>query len=166
MTRPVYGDWRPEAALYRNRRLVIDANLLVLLIVGSTDRGLIEQFGRTKNHFAELDFDRLTDIVDFSAERKGLATTSHVLAETSNLLGERRELMTTLEQFVYDVSESRKEAIQLVSSPAFHRLGLTDAGLLDLSFRSHCVLTVDKGLATAAMRGGAILNYNHFRFEV
>jgi hypothetical protein len=166
MTRPVYGDWQPEAALYQNRTLVLDANLLVLLIVGLTDRRLINQFGRTKNHFTESDFDRLTNIVEFFAERKGLATTSHVLAETSNLLGERLEFMITLERFVLRVCESRKEATRLVASPIFYRLGLTDAGLRDLSFRSHCILTVDKDLATAAMRGGAILNYNHFRFDV
>ena len=162
----MYGDWRQEAARYRNRTLVLDANLLVLLIVGLTDRRLINQFGRTKNHFTESDFDRLTNIVEFFTERKGLATTSHVLAETSNLLGERREFMITLQQFIHGVLESRKEAAKLTSSAIFYRLGLTDAGLHDLAFHSHCVLTVDKDLAAAAMRGRAILNYNHFRFDV
>lgn len=162
----MYGDWRQEAARFQNRRLVVDANLLVLLIVGSTNRDQIKRFDRTKNGFGEGDFDKVMEIVQYFGQRKGLATTSHVLAETSNLLGERLEFMITLERFVLRVRESRKEATRLVASPIFYRLGLTDAGLRDLSFRSHCILTVDKDLAAAAMRGGAILNYNHFRFDV
>ena len=162
----MYGDWRQEAARFQNRRLVVDANLLVLLIVGSTNRDQIKRFDRTKNGFGEDDFDKVMAIVEYFGQRKGLAITSHVLAETSNLLGERPEFMITLGQFVLGIPESRKEALQLVASPIFRQLGLTDAGLRDLSFRSHCILTVDKDLAAAAMRGGAILNYNHFRFDV
>ena len=61
----------------------IDANLLVLLVVGSEDRGLIAGHRRLRGYTAD-DFDRLLGIIE-SVER--VFVTPNTLTEASNLLG-------------------------------------------------------------------------------
>ena len=98
--------------------------------------------------------------------RKGLLTTPHVLAEVSNLLGRREPFKPTLARFVARAEERWEPAKHLVQSKLFRAFGLTDVGLLAIACQQHCVLTRDGGLAeTISLAGGAVINYNHIRFE-
>ena len=159
------GDWEPHARHYADHPLVIDTNLLLLLIVGQTDPVAISKFART-DEFNREDFDTVLKMAEFFASRAGLWTTPHVLAETSNLLGRKERFRSTLAVFVARTNEHREPANHLIRERLFLRLGLTDAGLLNLACRNHCVLTTDGGLAAAIYSGdGAVINYNHIRFE-
>ena len=61
--------------------IALDANLLVLLIVGLTDRRLIASHKRLKEYTVD-DFDLLERLISASA---GIAVTPNVLSEASNL---------------------------------------------------------------------------------
>lgn len=50
-------------ARHRGAGVVIDANLLLLLVVGQWDVGRIETFRRTRNHFVATDFIRPGEIL-------------------------------------------------------------------------------------------------------
>ena len=144
---------------------MIDTNLLLLLMVGQTDQAAISRFGRTED-FKDEDFDNVTQIAEFFAARKGLSTTPHVLAEVSNLLGRRELFRATLARFVGRVEERWEPAERLVQNKLFRAIGPADIGLLAIACQQHCVLTRDGGLAARiGLAGGAVINYNHIRFE-
>lgn len=160
------GEWESRARQYADHPLVIDTNLLLLLIVGATDPVAISKFART-DEFNHGDFDTVLKIAEFFAVRKGLLTTPHVLAEVSNLLRRRDRFRSTLAAFVVTRTEEHCEpAKHLVQDRLFPAIGLTDVGLLAMACQQHCVLTTDGGLAAAIYSGGgAVINYNHIRFE-
>src|SRR5690349_21025753 len=66
---------------HRADGLLMDANLLVLYLVGRTNKGRIPTFKRTQQYTIE-DFE-LLDLLAASFQR--LVTTPHVLTEVSNL---------------------------------------------------------------------------------
>ena len=71
--------------------LLVDTNLLLLYLIGRTNRNRISKFKRTQAYTIE-DFDLLHR---FMAEFKTLITTPHVLTEVSNLgdlYGQEREV--------------------------------------------------------------------------
>ena len=156
-------DWlQPHAA----KLLVIDANLLVLLIVGSQDRTRISKFERTEGFIAD-DFDFVREVVEYFARRSGVLTTPHILAEVSNLLRRNPDLRQILGVFVSQVEEVWTRARYLVTRPEFARMGLADVGILDLAGDRHVVLTTDWELSGRLDRSGAsVLNPNHWRFPV
>ena len=160
------GDWEAHSLPYANHALVIDTNLLLLLIVGATDPVAISKFART-DEFNRGDFDTVVRIAEFFTVRKGLLTTPHVLAEVSNFLRRGARFRSTLAAFVMTRTEEHCEpAKHLVQDRLFPAIGLTDVGLLAMACRQHCVLTTDGGLAAAIYSGGgAVINYNHIRFE-
>ena len=65
----------------------LDANLFVLLVVGSVGRDLIEKHRRLRAYSAE-DYEILIDLLD-RVER--VLVTPNTLTETSNLLAQHRE---------------------------------------------------------------------------
>jgi hypothetical protein len=86
--------------------LLIDANLLLLLVVGSADRSLIESFKRTRAYTRE-DFDLLLRLV---ARFPKVVTTPNVLTEVSNLAGQlrdptRRAIRQKLSRLITDIGE-------------------------------------------------------------
>lgn len=66
---------------HRGSGLLVDTNLLLLYLVGTTNKKRILNFKRTQTYTIE-DFDLLSR---FMAEFKTLITTPHVLTEVSNL---------------------------------------------------------------------------------
>lgn len=72
-------------SLYRNRGVLIDTNLLVLLLVGTYDRNRVERTKRIRDRFRAEDFDILTAVLN---QFETQVTTPHILTETSNLLGQ------------------------------------------------------------------------------
>jgi len=133
--------------------VLIDTNLLVLFIVGATDTSLINGHKRL-TQFSTKDFYNLNEYV---GQYPSIATTPHVLAETSNFLLDtklsfREEVMAYFKVFVHGILERHIPSNKVVQSIAFSRLGVADSGLLSDEF-TNCVLLTDDGkLHTEALR--------------
>ena len=144
----------------------IDANLLVLLVVGSVGRDLIAKHRRLREYSVE-DYETLLDLL---GQVEQVFVTPNTLTETSNLLAqhgepERSRLFDRL-RFIIQESEEVVVASEVASSnSAFGRLGLTDAALLEVVTAETPLVTVDLDLYLEALRRGqdTALNFTHFR---
>ncbi len=148
-------------------RMFIDANLLVLLVVGETGRNLIAKHKRTESFEIE-DFERLVSIVN-SMDR--VLVTPNTLTETSNLLAqhgepERSRCFDVLRLLIEKQEETVVASADAARNREFRRLGLTDAVLLEAVSAETPVLTVDFDLyrAAAAKEPGAAYNFAHGQF--
>ena len=146
--------------------LFIDANLIVLLVVGLAGRELIARHRRTRMFTVE-DFDRLIRAISPVAE---LRVTPNTLTEASNLLGQhgepqRSQLLLTLRALIEQSPETVIASADAARHVAFPRLGLTDAALLEVVSADAPLLTVDLDLYVAALAGGeeVAINFNHWR---
>lgn len=150
-------------------KLLLDTNLLVLLVVGLTDRGLILKHKRTRT-FEPADYDLLLEMLTgFDT----VVVTPHVLAEASNLLAQIGEpaltaLRTTFAALVEAQEEVYVVAKTSVRQPTFLRLGLTDTAILELTAGPAegrlALLTTDVGLYLEAAKTNPLAeNFNHLR---
>ena len=160
------------------RECLIDANLLLLLIVGLTDENLIAKHTRLKR-FRTVDYYRLLELVgvpraararDGAAEAGLILLTAHALTEASNLVGQHREpersrLFGTLRRLVEQKEEVEVSSKIAVRSPVFARLGLTDGALFEVASASRPLLTVDLDLylAVAKRDHRAAINFTHLQ---
>ena len=146
--------------------LFIDANLIVLLVVGLVGRNLIAQHRRTRTFDVE-DFERLTRAI----QRVGsVRVTPNTLTEASNLLAQHREpqrsrLLLKLRALIEQSTEIVVASADAARLDVFPRLGLTDAALLEVVSADAPLLTVDLDLYVAALASGdeAAINFNHWR---
>ena len=147
----------------RANEAFIDANLLVLLIVGSVDRGQVGKHRRAR-HFTLEDYDLLSRTIGVL---KRVLVTPNTLTEASNLLESRgdRRFLDMLRLVVEGSDEVVVASIEAVRHRAFPRLGLTDAVLLEAVSEERPLLTADLDLYVAALsKGGeAAFNFSHFR---
>ena len=147
--------------------VLIDTNLLVLLIVGTADRSLIDLHRRTREFIAR-DYDELVRLL---ARFDQFWVTSHCLAETSNLLKQThnkyvRGLLGTLARFCSGVRESCLPKDQILADRHFLRLGVADTGFIQKSKRVNCSITTDVQLyETISRLGRNVVNFNHIRAE-
>ena len=130
---------------------MVDANLLVLLVVGMADRRLIGRHRRVK-HFGANDFDRLRAMLD-QADR--VFVTPNTLTETSNLLNigrgpERERVFDALQYLIEHSIEVVVPSVDAARREEFNRLGLTDSALLESISAERPLLTVDVELFRAA----------------
>ena len=146
--------------------LFIDANLIVLLVVGSADPDLITKHRRTKM-FAVEDFERLIRAISQVGK---LRVTPNTLTEASNLIGQHGEpqrswLLMRLRALIEQSPETVVTSVDAARHVAFPRLGLTDAALLEVVSADAPLLTVDLDLYVAALASGeeAAINFNHWR---
>ena len=146
--------------------LFIDANLLVLLVVGSAGRDLIAKHRRLKAYTTE-DYDIL---VDRLGQVDQVYVTPNTLTETSNLLAqhadpERTRFFDKLRILIQESEEIVVASAQASSNSAFGRLGLTDAALLEIVTAEAPLLTVDLDLYLAALAKGedVAVNFTHLR---
>ena len=130
----------------------IDANLLVLLIVGRVGEESLAKHSRLQQFVVE-DYRILRNLLDRIEQ---VFVTPNTLTETSNLLAQHGEPERSrlFEQLRSTIEESRE--IHVVSEVAsknreFRRLGLTDAALLEVATAQTPLLTVDFDLYLAAL---------------
>ena len=144
----------------------IDANLLLLLVVGSEGRELIAKHRRLRQ-FTIGDYDILGNEI---ARTDRVFVTPNTLTETSNLLAQHAdpEKSRLFDRFRFLIEES--DEIVVASADAsrngwFTRLGLTDAVLLEKATPDTPLITVDLDLYLAASANGAgnAVNFNHLR---
>ncbi|HEY9011175.1 MAG TPA: hypothetical protein VIN06_09160 [Devosia sp.] len=149
------------------KRVVLDTNLALLLVVGLTDRTYISRHKRLAAYRVE-DFELLGMLIE---SHGGIVFCPNVLSETSNLLRHihepiRSELSGTLERVVRStaVAEEYVASAQAVTHGIFHRLGLTDAVLFTLTEFDAVLLTADLSLYLEVLSAGReAVNYNHVR---
>lgn len=145
--------------------IILDANLLLLLIVGLASQDYIATHRRLQSYTVE-DFILLQRIL---AAAK-VVVTPNILTEASNLAGyvaepARTRIYRVLKALVEGGMEERHvESRQAVARDEFLRIGLTDAAILEMATASHTLLTVDLDLyLTALNRGLKAENFNHLR---
>jgi hypothetical protein len=145
--------------------VLLDANLLLLLVVGATDRSYIKRHKRLKA-YTESDFDALQEIIQTMT---GIVVTPNILTEVSNLAKQiaepaRAEIALTFRALVHGLEESYVPSKQAAVQPEFTRLWLTDAGILEELTDGHVLLTADLGLYLAALNRGKVAeNFNYRR---
>lgn len=150
----------------KSKRVLLDANLLTMYLVAQLGDGEVEKFSRTRA-YTTAD----AKILDKTLSGfKSIITTPQVLTETANLLdwftGKKREILFGyLSQFVITVDEKYLTAKQIILSPAFIKLGLSDAALFDICHLDKCVLlTADLDLYGFAVGHGIeAINFTHLR---
>ena len=141
----------------------IDANLLVLMVVGSLDRSSIAKHRRVRQFTAE-DYDRLMGIV---GRMKRVFVTPNVLTETSNLLADRSDprFLRQLGSLIENSDEITVASTTAAGNRMFSRLGLSDAALLEAISTERPLITVDFDLygAAAAKGEGVAFNFTYMQ---
>ena len=135
-----------------SKKILLDTNLLLLLVVGSVRIDLIQHHRRLSGFFAS-DFRRLADILSVAEK---VVVTPNILTETSNLLGSPKSpsdthLFQKLSEIVRNaevLEEIYIPSTEIAQMPQFPYLGLTDSGILSLKERNVVVLTRDMRLAS------------------
>jgi rRNA-processing protein FCF1 len=151
----------------RGRGVLLDANVLLLFIIGVFDRGQVASFKRTRA-YTRQDWDRLNELLKFFPVR---ATLPNVLTEVSNLAStilssaRGRDFAAAMLSQIRALRERYLNSQRAAESDAFARLGLTDAALLELArARKYVLLTDDLDLAvTTARQGINVINFTNLR---
>ena len=148
--------------------LFVDANLLVLLVVGATGRELIAKHRRLRT-FEEEDYERLIELI---RQVDRVFVTPNTLTEASNLLAQHRDperslFFSVLQHFIEKTEEIVVASAVASRSSVFGRLGLTDAALLEVVSEERPLVTVDLPLYLAALGKGreAAINFRHLQFR-
>src|SRR3978361_1537577 len=128
------------------KAVVLDANLLVLLVAGCTDRSLIE---RHKN-LSSCDSDGFDLLVETLAEYSQVVLTPNTLTEASNLLRQigdpdRSRVTLMLGHLIRGHEERYIVSKDAAAEKTFSRLGLTDAALLVVAREYGSLLSADNG---------------------
>ena len=150
------------------RVVLVDANLLLLLVVGAADRRYIAAHRRLKGYGAD-DYDVVEKIVSDFEE---IVTCPNVLTEVSNFAlridePARTAIRWAMRQFVEATTELIVPSRTGVARSEFLYLGLTDVVLLqaqmDYAAVDLTLLTADERLAAeASALGQAVINYPQF----
>ena len=137
------------------RGLFIDANLLILLIVGRVGTELIGEHRRLRG-FTTADYERL---VEFASRYEAICVMPNTLSETSNLLTShlrmhRHRFLDTLRIMIEQSREIVVASAAAASNEHYLNLGLTDAALLQAASLETPLLTADVKLFTVATADG------------
>ncbi len=140
----------------------IDANLLVLLVVGGVDRRAVARHRRTRSFLPE-DYDTLLRLFE---EIDRIYVTPNILTEASNLLIDRADAryLEYLRRLIGQAEEITVASAVAANNRMFAKLGLTDAALLEAVSPETPLVTADFDLWGAALsRGeGAAFNFAHY----
>lgn len=138
-----------------SKTLVLDANLIILLVVGLADEDLVCRHKRTRAYSVQ-DFKLLVSIV---ASYPEIVTLPNVLSEVSNLLSfeadsNSRRILATFIKFI-EIAQERYIASGVGATRSeFSRLGLSDSVILEAAKDDVQILTADLALHLAALKAG------------
>lgn len=115
----------------KRRVLILDANLLLLLVIGSIDPSWIARVAKVQS-FSVRDFERLSDIV---SRFRTLVVTPHVLTEVSNLANDLRDewkdtFANSFRKWIA-LLEERHTSAGILSQNRLFRFGITDVSLVE-----------------------------------
>jgi len=147
-------------AKHRRRGALLDANILLVYVVGMCDIRLLPQFHHTNQY--KDDFPLIRHLIK---QFRLTYTTPHVLTEVSNLgkeLGPK--FFDALQRMVQVLDEQSCTSKDAVANVYFRRLGLTDAAHLNIARNNILVITADFPLYLT-LRHSKIdaVNINHLR---
>ncbi len=151
---------------YKNKGLLIDTNILMLLIIGTTNRDRISKFNRTEK-FTSNDYDVLLDIIDKFSH---IITTPNILTEINSLINgvgepERSKCVETLAKIINNLNENYLQSQEVVKNDKFIKFGLTDCGIMAIAQNKYLVLTDDFKLLNYLQSISIdVINFNHLRF--
>lgn len=143
--------------------LVLDANLIVLLVVGRADEKAVPVHKRTRAYSIN-DFRLLLKVI---SEYQQLAVLPNALSEASNLLefegdGLPARLFRGFQQLISTTKEIYVPSLDASNRSEFRRLGLTDAATLEAAKEDVHILSADVGLYLAAVKAGySAANFTH-----
>lgn len=156
---------------YRDKGILIDTNLLLVLLVGNIDLRLIGRVGRTEKYSRE-DYERIRDVLVLFNR---FVILPQVLTETGNLLkrncptaGTLQDLHLEFLRFVHggESRESRALSKRITVHPAFQDLGYADAAILNAAEGKHLLFTDDGPLQGMAWRSGVdVLPFDWLRLD-
>ena len=147
------------------RPIVLDANLLVLLIVGIASPTYIGIHKRLRAYSLQ-DFDLLTRLLETASR---IIVTPNTLTEAVNLGRQIKEpartrILQAFRSVVADTTEIYIASVQASRRNEFLRLGLTDAVVLGSAAAQDTIVTADLDLyLEAARQGRKVINFNHYR---
>jgi hypothetical protein len=157
-------------ARHAGKSILLDSNLLLVYLAGSSNRSIFGQFKRV-SAYTFKDYELLLRLLSSFTT---LLTTPHILTEVSNLansLPERfkpdwyRNFATLIasEQKTPGLREQWIPAIQLARMPEFSASGITDAALAKLS--SHALVVTEDYRLSGALKsqGVLVLNFGDLR---
>ncbi len=150
---------------YRNKGVLIDTNILLLLFVGLTNRDRIERFKRTQQ-FTPSDYDTLTQLLGCFSP---IVVTPNILTEVNSLLNqlgepERSQCLGLFGQGILGFDEQYVMSRSIVTQAIFGRFGLTDTGIVEAAKGRYLVLTDDLRLAVNLQSLGVdTVNFNNIR---
>jgi len=154
----------PKVSKYQ--KALLDANLLLPYLIQQLGIDT-ERFERTKN-FTQEDGQLLNALV---MKFDGLCSTPHILTEVSNLAGklgdnQMMNFRILLARYIEIIEELSIPSHELIHSPTYLKLGITDAALFTICQRERIVLvTLDFPLANYAEKNKLeVINFNHLRF--
>ena len=137
-------------------KYLVDANLMVLLVVGLVRPQLISRHRRLAA-YGNDDFERLNDLLGASS---GLVISAYVMTEVSNLAVDRirdplrSEIRGVIRFLVDNHSERHVSCAASAARPEFRWLGITDAALIEQCGSDCTLVTADEQLARAALAAG------------
>lgn len=152
---------------YRADGILIDTNILLMILVGAYSPVRIPSFKRTAA-YTVADFYLAVRLVQYMAH---VITTPSILTEVSNLSGqldskERFEYFSSFGWQIQQFLEIYVESVDVAHTDEFLRLGLTDAGIVELARRGRLILTDDLPLFhLLTSMGLPTLNFNHIRMS-
>lgn len=156
---------------FAGRRVLLDANLLLLLLIGSIDRSLFDTNKRIRKYSAR-EFFLLNECL---REAKVLMTTGHVNSQASDLgagslTGQYRQTFLDLLRAMHEnntallmTADEVHQPILSLNASVLRELGVADAGLINATRESSGVLfTDDLPLYLMAQRHGVeAVNFSH-----
>jgi hypothetical protein len=150
------------------KAIVLDANLIVLLIVGLSNKKYLGKHKAITNTFLKGDFEVLEDAIQGS---NGLIVTPHTLAEASNFLRQianpiKSEVGRTYQAYIKKLQEVYVTSVAASSRPEFFRHGLADMSSLEALKSDSILLSTDGPLChEARVAGKQAITFAQYRQE-
>jgi hypothetical protein len=136
------------------RIIALDANVIMLLVVGLTDKRWIEAHKRIS--YTVKDFETLVAIISKYDE---IVVIPNALSEAANLLEyinepARSQIFVRFRDFIENTREIYIGSTLAAARTEFVRLGVTDSALLELARENVFILSADGPLYRAALAAG------------
>ncbi|MGB7432417.1 MAG: hypothetical protein WA921_08125 [Ahrensia sp.] len=145
--------------------VVLDANLLLLLIVGTAGADLISKSKRLEKYNEDFFY----NLIQLLEPRGQVIVTPHTLAEFWNMIGEKKRDFDTDHDRVFSESvrflaefvEVHVPAVQLTHFQELQRLGLSDVAQISAAEEKGAVLISDDGALchNARLRGVEAISF-------
>lgn len=152
---------------YREKGLIFDTNLLLLLLYGLFDKSRLSQFRRV-TQYSEQDFEY---IYKLAPAFNKIIVTPQILAELTNLMKvavhEEHRMLQSVLILLKGAGEKHFGKDHLSVDPLFMKLGFTDISILAAARKRRVLVVTDDLPLTHALRSREcdVLNLNDVRTD-